>query len=484
MKKNRILFSTAWLVAGMLTMLVSCSKEEELSESGVDTTTADQTLRLQVESTRNGIATRAGRPLFGNDADQKVDYVALFFTHQSKDVYGDEQYRLMRKIILSWENAKSYDQNGHGKYLEFVFKNSKNGKLDDGDYRIYSVGYSSGSTYSFTPEVEEKVSDILLDETIWNDVFKVATQGDAEEVFAGQTDLHVEDGIFSVNTNNTIIMHRQVAGITGYFTNIPVSVNKNNSRFIRLVSINKNTTMKFGHFYSDFVDSTVSEAKYIVNGEAGSSPLSPDGQYSDQQSAYIVYDIDLNNWFPNVSGEIGTYKANDYNGDGFLNWKDIADYVTKENKEDYSAVWQNPHKGEASFVKGSVFSGKFVIPFEKGNTNTLQLQILANDHTTILKSWNIKAHTNQMHWGTQKQDEWERFDADTEENLNVSFYNIYRNHMYNVGYKASAAPGDKDPEKPDNEDKPVDLSSQELILIVDADWNDDIFDMEVETDNP
>ena len=56
--------------------------------------------------------------------------------------------------------------------------------------------------------------------------------------------------------------------------------------------------------------------------------------------------------------------------------------------------------------------------------------------------------------------------------------------MYNVGYKASAAPGDKDPEKPDNEDKPVDLSSQELILIVDADWNDDIFDMEVETDNP
>lgn len=478
MEKKKILFSTVWLLAGMLTMLVSCSKEEELSGSETGTTT-DQTLRLQVESTRAGITTRAGRPLFGNDTDQEVDYVALFFTRRSKEIYGDEQYRLMRKIILSWENAKSYAQNGHGKYLELVFKNSKNGKLDDGDYRIYSVGYSSGSSYSFTPEVGEEATDILLEGTIWND-FEVATQGDAEEVFAGQTDLNVEDGILSSNTNNTIIMHRQVAGITGYFTNIPVAVNKSNSRFIRLVAINKNTTMKFGHFYSDFVDDAISEAKYIVNGEAGTPPLlSPDGEYSDKQPAYIVCDIDLNDWFPNVSSEMGTYKANDYNSDGFLNCKDIADYVTKENKEDYSAVWKNPHKGKASFVKGSVFSGKFVIPFEKGNTNTLQLQILANDHKTILKSWNINANITQMHWGTQKKDEWERFDADTEEKLNVSFYNIYRNHIYNVGFKKGANPGIPDPDEPNVNDKPADLSSQELTIVVEDKW-DDIFDLEVD----
>lgn len=482
--KKRHLFNMAWLAAGMLITFASCSSEDELAalpETDVPPTEDQQVLSLRVESSGDGLTTRAGRLLYGNDADQKIDYVALHFTKDDK---------LVRRIVLPWgENNPSvvtYENDGHGKKLVLTLNRCPQGKLPEGEYRIYAVGYSASSDYTLSPAIgtdeegtamtsENNISDNMLSNGItWTDnTFKATLKKDktdAEEIFAGQLNISVsEEGGFALYTGsrapsfNTLTLHRQVAGVIGYFTNIPASVKVNEvpvpSRYIRLVSVNKNKEVKFGQFNSDFTEGEEG-ADYIVNGE---SPFTADAAYQDAGGAHTLFTIDLKEWFPNL---------NDYNQDGFLSWKDVQDYVNDNKTNDYSKVWKNPHSGEASFVRGSVFSGKFVIPFEKGDQNTLELQLLAEDET-ILKSWTVK--NDKPHKGSSGAS-WEKFDTDE------SHYNIYRNHAYNIGTKKSANPDGGDPEKPDENDKPLDLSSQELTITVDDTWND-VYDLELGYDD-
>lgn len=511
--KKRYLFHTVWLAAGMLTTFASCSNEEGLvvpdTAAGIPVGDS-QVLSLRVENTGNGLTTRAGRPLYGNDADQNIDYVALHFTKKQED--GND-YKLIRRIVLPWgdknSGIKSYEDDGHGKKLELILNRCPQGKLGEGNYRIYAVGYSASSDYTLSPVIGEKeetdamgtemISDIIpSEETEWTDATFKATlkkdKTDAEEIFAGQMDICVgEEGGFALYVDgasrtpsfNTLTLHRQVAGVIGYFTNIPASVKVDEvpvkSRYLRLVSVNKNSEVKFGQFNSDFTgpndgnydyDKGNTEVDYIVN---GGSPCKADATYqakgeeTESKEAHTLFTIDLTDWFPNLT---------DYNEDGFLGCKDVQDYLDAGNAN-YSAIWKNPHAEEASFVRGSVFSGKFVIPFEKGTESTLELQLLADEEngTQILKSWVVKMNKEQLHKGSSTDGtSWEKFDMDE------SHYNIYRNHAYNIGTKKSANPGGTDPEKPNDNDNPVDLSYQEVTITVEDTW-DDVYDLELGYDD-
>lgn len=494
--KKRSLFVAAYLAMGAAVMFTSCSNDDDIMNGGIEQGVEDaQVLTLNIASSGDGLSTRAGRPLYSNEADQKIDNIALYFVNADNKV--------VLKKLVSWAAATDYDDNrGHGKELEIALKGNQ--KLAGGaaanesvTYTVYAVGYSNNSEYTFTPTVpanDKGAFDANASET-WGQFQVATTEPDAEEIFAGSTTVAVaNDGSFNLSANGkkqAITLHRQVAGITGYFSNIPVRVNDKLVSTVRLVSVAKNTVAQFGHFYSDFTENPNNKpevAKFIVN---GTTPAAEETgvTYSDNATkAHTVYSIKLDEWFVVADGK--TLADCDLDGDGFLGYKDVQKYIKDNNitvtkPSDYEGIWKNPHGREAKFVRGSVFSGKFVIPFEKVKdqaVNTLQLQLLAADGI-ILKYWNINAATTHT-TKTDTDEDWEKTDA------SKSVYNIYRNHMYNVGMKADSNPTDPDkpvdPDKPDPEnpdpdkEEPEDLSKgQDLIIQVNDNW-ELIHDMELD----
>lgn len=501
--KKRSLFVAAYLAMGAAVMFTSCSNDDDIMNGGIEQGVEDaQVLTLNIASSGDGLSTRAGRPLYSNEAAQKIDNIALYFVNADNKV--------VLKKLVSWADATDYnDARGHGKELEIALKGEQKltGGAADGvsaRYTIYAVGYSETlnqegqepetPTYTFTPSLPADDNGTFNEDVTetW-DKFQVSTtKPDAEEIFAGSTEVEVaHDGSFNLTTGDkkqAITLHRQVAGITGYFSNIPVKVNDKLVSTVRLVSVAKNTVAQFGHFYSDFTenpDNKPEVAKFIVN---GTTPAAEETgvTYSDNATkAHTVYSIKLDEWFVVADGK--TLADCDLDGDGFLGYKDVQKYIKDKNitvtkPSDYEGIWKNPHGREAKFVRGSVFSGKFVIPFEKQTVNTLQLQLL-DAKGTILKYWNINAATTHT-TAADDTETWEKLDTDK------SVYNIYRNHMYNVGMKADSNPTDPDrpvdPDKPDPEnpdpdkEEPEDLSKgQDLIIQVNDNW-ELIHDMELD----
>lgn len=465
--RKRFLSVAGLLAIGAAVMFTSCSNDEDIVNPGVEQGIdgESQVLTLSIASSGDGLQTRAGRPLYSNEAAQKIDKVALFFVNSSN--------KIVLKKLVDWSTAQDYnDARGHGKELEIALKGEQ--KLEeDGLYTIYAVGYSNSSDYNFTPAVptEDNATYNASSSDAWGTFSASLKEGkvDAEEVFAGSENIYVTDGSFELQTNgkkNGITLHRQIAGMTGYFTNIPVSVDGKRTASVRLVSVNKNKTAEFKYFNSDFA--TNKPVKYIVNGKDAADE---DGTYADKTEAHVIYEIQLNDWF---IGKNNSFAECDVNGDGFLGYEDVAEYIKQHpefvvGNDGQYAIWRNPHYAEGvRFVRGSVFSGKFVIPFEKGDKNTLQLQLL-DVNGDITKYWNINAA--EVHTSVGSGGIGEKWDD------SKSIYNIYRNHMYNVGMKAVINPDPEkpDPEKPDPDpekpEDPEDLSKgQDLIIQVNDNW--------------
>lgn len=488
--KKRSLFVAAYLAMGAAVMFTSCSNDDDIMNGGIEQGVEDaQVLTLQISSSGDGLSTRAGRPLLSSAADQQIRQVALYFVATE----GNNNGKIMLKKWVNWNTAVPYED---GMQLEISLKGEANQKLSDGKYTVYAVGYSGmsndGTDYTFTPTAMfSDEGNVVGAGDTWSNFKATLNSGVkyAEEVFAGKLDLTVEGNAFNLTTDgkkNAIVLHRQVAGATGYFDNVPVSVDGKNSRYVRLVASAKNNAVKFENFNSGFTHSSASNAQYIVNGADAVTADKADAKFANGKAAHVVYQIDLGDWFgfdPSYKGE--GYKGWDYNKDGFLGSADVEKYIedkriSKDELKDYSysAIWRNPNKSKGQSVyRGTVFGAEFVVPVEyTKEQNTLQLQVTDADGN-VLKYWNINVASTQLHTGANATYTGEKFD------LSASIFNIYRNHMYSVGMKADNTtpqnpdpdPTDPDPEKPDptNPDKedPQDLSKgQDLIIQVNDNW--------------
>lgn len=509
MKKQSLLVASC-LMMGAAAAFTSCSNDDVIVNSDFDQSIASaQVLTLQVASAGDGMTTRAGRPLLSSAADQKIDQVALYFVQTSE---GENKGKLVLKKWVNWTTAADY---ADGKQLEIALKSENNQKLPAGTYDVYAVGYSGkkadDTNFTFTPGAMFNDNGNVVGAETWSE-FKAVLQNEknyAEEVFAGMTTVTVNDkGAFDLQKDgkkNHIVLHRQVAGATGYFNNIPVSVDGKPSRYVRLVASAKNKTVLFDNFNGGFTsnpnhnefnkpgDANEAGFKYIVNGT--DAVQTANAKFANGSSAFVVYKIDLKEWFTNKN-EGEPYMGNDVNGDGFLGTDDVKEYLG--NKEpaspnDYAKVWVNPNaKYGQSVYRGTVFGAEFVIPIAYvDGQNTLQLQV-TDEAGNVLKYWNINVKEDQLH----KQQPATQAAAEQKFDFSKSIFNLYRNHMYSVGMKAeNTVPGEPtpDPEKPKPDpvipekpevlpdgEKPADLSKgQDLIIYVNSNW-EVIHDMEID----
>ena len=114
---------------------------------------------------------------------------------------------------------------------------------------------------------------------------------------------------------------------------------------------------------------------------------------------------------------------------------------------------------------GSVLAGEFMIPIASNiaqNTPTLELQLLDSIAANVLKTWTVKL---------------DAVSQDPTAGDGDKVYNIYRNHLYQLGLRGK---GDS-PENPGTDpDKPQPLDKdQELVIKINDRW-EFIHDMEIE----
>lgn len=520
----------------------SCTKEvvivQEGGEGGIETPTAQdgQVLTLQVANTGDGLTTRAGRPLLSSQAKQDINTIVLYVVDGSNKV-------VLKKTIGpdEWANALDYSNtSAHGKQLQITFRKSDNqaliGTLEGTAYTIYAVGYKSGSNYKVA-DADFGVSGIPS--TTTNDgsgatltatnfaTTLAANTTAADEIFAGKVAVKVvtkdattsyiiaSEGDADTKVVPALVLNRQVAGVTGYFTNLPAKVGTQIPAKIRLVASGKSNKVHFTSMLPGETDNTTNTSaesvKNVVNGSwSGSAAVAAEkGNYWDNsKGGYIVYEIELKDFFPMIgtknetassSGSIVNYSFADMDldGDNFVGYKDVQRYVynydsNKDNNnifttegevtagalkdwanaikggqqtingqsitcQKYDTFWNNieANRKTQTLVAGSVFAGEFIIPFlqvtSPSNVNTFELQLLDKDDN-ILKNWNVQVDKQVKNTdGSLATGITGSWSPDA----STFVYNVYRNHLYSLGLKTTNIEGGEDPD-PSNPDKPVD----------------------------
>lgn len=424
----------------------SCDKEVIYVQDGNGVeSVADgaQIITLQVENGGDGLATRAGRPLYSAEAKQTIENVKLWICDNTgKVVYVKE--------ISNWNTDGStvYTTGGHGRQTTIELKDMD--KLAAGSYKVYAVGYSNSSDYDLTAvtDVEKTVEGegkYTFSEDKINMVLPIkegATNKIGEEIFAGQMEFTVETG---KGFKKPIVLNRQVAGAFAYVKDIPFM---EGAKYLKLVASAQNQSLVLGNFNSVDLAGNGSgndaNVKYVVNGENGKSG----------SETYEISSIDLNEWFTAIKDE---------NGDNLI---------------DAGDNWKNPYssEGHPTFQKGSAFGGEFVIPFAHvDGKQTLTLQ-LTNAGGNVLRSWkvNLRSSDEQL---DQTITCWNSVSTDwstevTDESANI--YSLVRNHLYGIGTRMNDDPGegtDPEPNPSDPDDQPESLNNkQELVLKVNDNW--------------
>lgn len=533
--RKQVWFSA--LAAGVL--LFSACKSEDIPAQGGNESANDQKLVLNL-ATGGNQASRAGRPLLSSAAGQDIDKLTLFF------IDGENKIALKKEISSAeWHNgATAYD---NGMQIEISLKASNGEALTASTagtkYTVYAVGYSEGTDYDngFLNGSLTKGAEFTQAGNFWAQT----EEKTGEEIFAGEAKI---TAIQNGSTNETcliqtsesgatypespamavpsIVLNRQVAGVTGYFTNIRTGKMTAGTGLtaepvkLRLVASGRNNRVKFEHLVSGET-TTSTTVNYVINGtqNSGLGNAKVDARFlnSSTDDAYVVYEVNLADWFK-YGGDTGrsTFADCDINGDGVVGFEDAIAYVygkdnvanlqegqlestwseaIKGNKVSIGAglsevqcnalsnFWAIPasNKGQ-QLVAGSVFAGEFLIPFaQKAGKNTFELQLLDKDDQ-ILDHWNVRIPEGEKYTKPEDGGVSTGVIATAESDISISIYNVFRNHVYSLGLKAQDTDGgpvdptdpvtpDPKPEPDDDKDEPSDLSvGQNLLINVNDQW--------------
>ena len=227
MKKN-LLFAAATAIV----LFSACSNDEDVINGGsANDVNVSGEITLALNAGGSGAESRAARPVESSEAYSAVTDVEL---------------KLFKKNGDSWETATGVTtdlSNGGWAISDWESqiavspgtndnKTTKTVKLKNLDksatYKLVAYGYKKDLTTTLA----------------WNAALATATpyaNQDVEEIFAGETEFSTnEEGKIS-STPVQVEMHRQVAGVLGYFKNIPQKVGETTVKSVRVYASSSNT---------------------------------------------------------------------------------------------------------------------------------------------------------------------------------------------------------------------------------------------------
>ena len=391
---------------------------------------AVQRISLMVENA--GSNTRAGRELLSSEAKQSIENVKVIIVNASNEIVKIED-------LDDWDgaDATAYTSGGHGRKAEIVYEG--NDRLSDATYTIYAFGYHDGSDYQMGGSAIDTYLDALTTGTVFAANQTITTTHEyAEEIFAGSQTMTIS----GKKVSTTIVLHRQVAGVFVYAKEIPYVAG---AAKLSLYASDNHPSLVLGNFApaspNELAANGTNTSNKVVNGFGAAVNTK-------------IASVTLLDWFNAI-----TEDANHLITGTAANWKGDA----------------------TKFNTGSVFMGKFIVPFTQHATNTTFVLKLEDNSNNELRKWNIKLPAadidntaNYTYWNTGATPAEFTVAVPTETQL---LYNIYRNHLYGVGEKLTdnnQGPTDPDP------DEPQTLNTKEdLLLKVNDNW-EVIHTMEIE----
>lgn len=411
MKKNYLAMTA--MAIGLLTFS-ACSSDDDFG--GEQTTTAKGEMQ-DVELTFNigvnsGKETRAGRPLYSAEALQRVNKMNVYYFKEDNG-----QYKYAGEVTSADNFGFQLTADEGNKTTQNTLKET----LEEGaSYKFLAIGLEdNGSAYS------DFKTQLTAGTTVLENVkLTLGTGGVADEAFAGVSDvITITDGKASKNPIK-IQLNRVVAGVLGYFKNVPYKVNYGNNGLVQVTKVVVKAVQKG------------TDVKYVDNGTTVSNVWAAGTQ---NNTAYDLITINLDGC-TEVAGQ-NIYSNANYKGYGENN------VVVEEN----------------SFV-----GGQFVLPVvTKASTNTLVVELRGQvgSGEKVLKTFQVKKGGEIAY----------SLDAN-------SFYSIGHKSTADGtnGENGDEDPDIDDPKDPDKDDDPVDLSKETYIeLTVNAAWSH-IYDLDIE----
>lgn len=313
----------AILACGLLTFS-ACSNDDAFNEDETNVT-AGETRNVELTfnfSVNSGEQTRGGRPLYSSEALQQVNAMKVYVFKESEGgeyVYSQE---ITDDGNFGFSNNSAQGTESHSYTLTE--------KLTNGTYKFLAVGYEEGYSTTFkaltmTPN-STKLSDLLLE---------LNAGQNADEVFSGVSEA-VTVNATSTSFNVGVELNRVVAGILGYFKNVPFEI-ENKGKMVRVKHVLVNVIKK---------GTSAKLADRTANGV--------------DESKYTIIDIDMSSYSDSKDGD--------------NNWYAV------------------PAKtGAVATVANSVLQGAYSLPIAAVPSNsTLEVVLTGDNKSTVLKTFKVK----------------------------------------------------------------------------------------------
>lgn len=404
MKRN--FFSMA-AIAGIF-LFTACNKDADTLGGEMEPMGSEITITL---NSGGDITTRASRPVGSSAAANNVNKVDLkIFTSTDGTTWSEYTAGdILGTSTLTWtagptgEGTSTTDRTGTMKV--------KVSKLTAGTrYKIVAYGYDTQLPYGTATESNSVYTTGAITAGV--------NGAGVEEIFAGETSFTAEAGGKIPDVNKKVEMRRMVAGLIGYFTNVPVWRANAAGEMKKVTKITVEACASTTSFKFPFLG---------TNGKGGFNGI------SSTETTDVLLTYDLATLASNYASYT-TYSPVDVD----------ATYTFDANK----AITTTPN-GFVS-VTNSIFGGRFLVPFsEQYNTKNTLLVKLLDDGQNVLKTFKVRSDKN----ATTGQ---------------IYDYGIERNHFYSIGKKLKTDSATE----PTDPDEPVDLNKDnDLTVILNDAWD-------------
>lgn len=192
-------------------LLVACSSDDKTTIEDQPVTGLQFVITAKNQSDEG---LKASTPIYSQQATQHVTRVNIYaFKNDETDFLYAKTYN-----VSGWLDGTSSK----------IYTVDNSDKLPAGDYKFLVVGQAASDDYTITtPTSTTKFEDLAA---------SIAATGNESEIFAGYAQATVTDEGARVSVDIT----RKVAGVLGYFKNIPQVVNGQTVQFLRLTVSNTN----------------------------------------------------------------------------------------------------------------------------------------------------------------------------------------------------------------------------------------------------
>lgn len=390
-------------------MLAACSNDDTVPVEGADAAQPGSELTLTLNSGGDGL-TRGARPVNSSEAANNVTAVKLYIYNAAGTDVTAAALAAGTQNPIVW-TAGPTDPAAPGDNPNPAHKASQTVKLNklatDGVYTVVAYGYNLVTDYTISGGGSG------------NDAFTATFPGitSEAELFAGKNTFTVTNGNITAGTSTDVELRRHVAGLLGYFKNVPI-------------------------LYPNPTTGVPTIVAFVR-------------VYASSHSSAFTFPSTL---LVNATGNNTNTKVLEF---------DLATAITDFAAQtlaagtDLTKIFNIPeiNTGTVVTVPNSILSGKFLIPFAQVASKTTFTVNLESATGVILKSWDI---VNNALSGDKK------------------IYDVQRNYFYSIGQKYKASTTDGGGADPGDADQPIDLSKETVITITVNDAWDVIYNLGIE----